>query len=84
MMHLRRYDLAEPGQYVTFIEIEKSVLIRADLMHKEMIEAGISIALKRLIVAFRVRSAGNLLAEIVLIDHRGGLLELSGGGQLCR
>src|SRR3954470_21515395 len=83
-MHLRACTLTEPGQYVTSVEIEKAVLIRPDLMHKDMIETGIRIALDGADMAFRVRSAGNFLDEIVLTDHCGGLLELSRGSELCR
>jgi len=66
----------EPRQDLAFVEAEESLLIRADLIHVDVVVAGVDAFLNGCDVALGVGPADDDLSDVILAEHLDGLLEV--------
>src|SRR5437870_4689666 len=69
-------SMSELRQDLALVEAEEPVLVGADLVDVDLVEAGVLELADQLQMVLGVRAAGDQLCDIVLVDHLRGLLEV--------
>src|SRR3954453_8228002 len=78
----RSGSVAQRRQHAALVEIEEAVLVGADLVHVDVVVAGVDELLDFLQVLFGVGAADDALGDRLLVDQFGPLFEVGGEGQL--